>query len=246
MNYEKFLKINEKAIAMNEMALSDTQISNIKRLIDAGNLKESLKLIQINLNSIIKDILTLGYKNIESIIEKNKNVDYVEIIYSEYINHKLDLIRNQILENDFLTEEIFKDGNKKFVLEIDVNKNNLNKIDINIGLPYIFRNKGFGILIYKHLIHKYKYITSFIAFEPSIYSDMVWHTLAKDNELYFFSYEDNFIVIDKNIEKEKILNIITEFYQNCDSDSKYELDSDFEKEHNDLYIKIKSYLNKNN
>ena len=39
MNYEKLLKINEKAISMNEKALFDTQISKIKKLSDSGNLK---------------------------------------------------------------------------------------------------------------------------------------------------------------------------------------------------------------
>jgi len=242
MNYEKFIKINEKAISMNEMALSNMQISKIERLVNAGDLKESLKLIQINLNGIIEEILNLGHKNIESVIEKNKNIDYVEIIYSKLIKHELDLLRQQILENDFLTDEIFKDGNKNFIIEIDIHKNLFNKIDINIGLPYIFRNNGIGILIYKHLIFKYNYISSLFGYKPSIYSDMVWHKLAKDDNLYFFSSEDNFLVINKTIKKENIYNTISQFYQNCDKNSNYELDSNFEKDHNDLFLDIKSHL----
>jgi len=112
LNYENFIKINERAMLTNEMALSDLQMSSIKRLINAGDLKNSLKMIQSNIDNIIDEILKLGYKNIENVIEKHKDIDYVEIIYSELIKHKLDLLRSEILKNDFLTEEIFKDGNR--------------------------------------------------------------------------------------------------------------------------------------
>jgi len=200
-------------------------------------------MIQSNIDNIIDEILKLGYKNIENVIEKHKDIDYVEIIYSELIKHKLDLLRSEILKNDFLTEEIFKDGNRNFITEIDIHKNLLNKIDINIGLPYIFRNKNIGSLIYKHLIDKYEYISSFAGNGPSFYSDMVWHTLAKDDGLYFFSLDDNFLAISKIIEKEKIFNILSFFYQNYDENSNYELDSDFEKDHNDLFLDIKKYIN---
>jgi len=127
MNYENFKKINERAVQMNEMALSSMQIAKIKSLSEAGELKKSLKLIMSKLDSIINDILSLGYKDIDSVVERTKNVDYVEIIYSELIKHELDLLRNIILKHDFLYNEIFKGGDTKFTIDAEVHKDNLNK-----------------------------------------------------------------------------------------------------------------------
>jgi len=87
------------------------------------------------------------------------------------------------------------------------------------GLPYLFRNKKIGILIYKHLIFKYGYISSFAGYKPSEYSKMVWYTLASDNELYFFNFDNNFLVMKKDIEKSKILDILKKFYSQLDLNS---------------------------
>ncbi len=205
-----------------EKAMSPEKISKIKRLKDSGDIKGILK----ELNPIIDEIKDKCSRlNFDDITYKENNDNILDIGYGSEIDMLLLSLKYKTrIIDDEMHERIFGGGWSDPILEIELNKYMLNRIDIINGLPLFMKGIGLGKKIYKKIIKDFGYISSFNGYEPSIDSSMVWESLANDNELYTFSNDENLICFWNELKYEIIIEKLKEFYENK---SDFHFDDDF-------------------
>lgn len=204
-----------------EKAMRPEKISKIKRLKDSGDIKGILK----ELNPIIDEIKDkcsrlnfddITYKEDDNILDIGYNSEIDMLLLS--LKYKTRTVDEE------MHQRIFGGGWSDTILEIELDKDMLNRIDIVNGLPLFMKGIGLGKKIYKKIIKDFGYISSFNGYEPSIDSSMVWESLANDNELYSFSNDENLICFWNELEYEIIIEKLKEFYENK---SDFQFDDDF-------------------
>ncbi len=197
----------------NEMAVNPQQKMNITRFRDSINLKNFLS----DANNIIKDLKVLFNKiNVNDIdIINSDDDDYSYTIkYTHEINKLLDRLVKlvKLSNNEEYLDKLYGGGYNLEYISVTIDEDRLNKIDINNGLPNFFKGIGLGKLIYKALIKKFGYISSFNGDGPSIDSSMVWDSLSKEKDLYTFVSNQNIITFNSELSYDEILDVLDDFY----------------------------------
>lgn len=208
-NYNKFLNIIKENKTLYEFSINPNKLDKIDRLKDAKDFKNILNIYNDDIKQIKDIIKNINYDEI--FINKQDDeyvVEYNSTLYTILKAFEVKLFK--IKEYPDILNKIFGDGYEDLFLEISIEENNLNRIDILNGLPNFMKNLGLGKKIYKTLIEKFNYISSFYGYQPSIDSDMTWLSVLKDTEIYSFINDNNIISFwneysfDNIIEKLKI------------------------------------------
>lgn len=235
-NYKKFLL--EFSISDDRVKKFDTVLRNIEDvkktklyidelILELKNEFSNLNKIKFSIDGETTDKIHLTTKynaNIDDIIRKLK------IILEE---------SEELSENFF--NNIYPDGEEKdFYIEVEIEKNNLNRIHVPLGLPYILKGIGIGKKIYKSLIKQYKYLSSNYL-DRSMESLYVWNSIRKESDIYTFIFNEKILCIDDNLTFEEYENILLKYYKGL-SDEHIIWDDDFK----DKWIKniISSKLRK--
>ena len=217
--------------------MNPEKISKLKRLKDAGNTKDILKELKPIIDEIKDKCIKLNY---DSILYRESN-DIIYLGYNGEIDSLLNALKTQtrIISNE-IDERIFGSDWHDLTLEIELDKDMLNRIDIINGLPLFMKGLGLGKKIYKKLICDFGYISSYNGYEPSLDSSMVWESLANDKDLFTFSNDENLISFWNELEYETIIEKLKEF---CEHSGNVQFDDDFLTKYNlsenDLKILIK-------
>lgn len=218
---------------INEMAISDIEIEKYKTVLrnitDFKNNCNYVKDIILELKNSISELKKINFSEIEN--DKN-NKKYYNVEYDPDTDYFIRRLKSILFESEgidvydkyFLL--IYPDGEKiDFYPEIEIDVDNLNRIHIPIGLPYILKGIGIGKKIYKSLIYKLKYIST-NGFDRTIDAVFVWDSLRKDNEIYTFIRKNNILCVSPLIEFIEIEKILIKFYENL-HDEDIILDDDF-------------------
>ena len=80
------------------------------------------------------------------------------------------------------------------------------------GLPNFLMGLGLAKKMYKKFIKDLGYISSFSGGDTNIDSSMVWKSIATDQDLYTFCNDDNIISFWKDLDYDKIMKKLREFY----------------------------------
>lgn len=226
-NYNNFLL---------EMAISDDKAKKYDTVLrELSNIKKT----KLYIEELILELKN-EFSNIKKIkfIEDGENTNklYLTTKYNTNIDDFIRKLKNILEESEELSENYFKniypDGDEKdFYVEIEIEKNNLNRIHIPIGLPYILKGIGLGKKIYISLIKNYKYLSSNYL-DRSMESIYVWNSIRKEKDIYTFIFNGKILSLSNNIDFEEAENLLVEFFKNI-IDEHIILDDDFK----DKYIK---------
>jgi hypothetical protein len=190
------------------------KLPNLKRLKDSGDLKSILKLLNVEIEEILDKCRIIEYDNIDYTYED----DIITILYANNIMTSLSILKGKIKEysSDEINERIFGGGWKDIFLQIELDSNMLNRIDIMNGLPNFMKGIGLGKKIYKKLIKDFNYISTFDGYEPSIDSSMVWESLAKDDDIFTFTNDENIICFWNDYSYNDTIEKLKYFYKDSD------------------------------
>jgi len=220
-SYSQILDSVKERVSIMEMALNPERIDKVKRFKDAGDISNSLKLIQPSLDKVVDICRNINYDDINY---SYKN-DIVKVSYNSVVLVLLATLKN---DTDILVDElhqrIFGDGYDDIYLEIEIDSELLNRIDIINGLPNFMKGLGLGKKIYKKLIKDFGFISSFNGYEPSLESSMVWRSLAMDSDIFSFINDDNIISFWNDLEYDLIIQKLKLFYQ---KKGNIQIDDDF-------------------
>jgi len=210
--YSEILNYLKEDKIVYEKAMSPEKIANLKRLKDSGDFKSILKILNDDINLILNKCKDLSYDD----IGYSMNDDIITISYGKHIHTLLSILKDKIenYSTDDIDEKIFGGGWKDLFLEIEIDKKNLNKIDIINSLPNFMKNIGLGKKIYKKIIKDFEFISSFDGYEPSLDSSMVWESLANDKEIFTFTNDENIISFWYELNYETIIEKLSKFYKN--------------------------------
>ncbi len=210
--YSEILNYLKEDKIVYEKAMSPEKIANLKRLKDSGDFKSILKILNDDSNLILNKCKDLSYDD----IGYSMNDDIITISYGKHIHTLLSILKDKIenYSTDDIDEKIFGGGWKDLFLEIEIDKKNLNKIDIINSLPNFMKNIGLGKKIYKKIIKDFGFISSFDGYEPSLDSSMVWESLANDKEIFTFTNDENIISFWYELNYETIIEKLSKFYKN--------------------------------
>lgn len=216
-NYESYDR-DEKII---ERALSDVDLSKIGKLRKAKKYSEIVSIYNKRIDILKNLCVDLNYDEI-----RYKYVGYYSVIFSKPIHKLLVGILDDLVEED---EEVYdmvnRDGYDDPELCIEIDSDNLNRVDIMNGLPNFLLGLGLGKKTYKKLIKDLGYISSLSGGDVNLNSSMVWKSIAKDSELYTFCNDDNIISFWNGVNYDKIVIKLREFYYKKGSNIVF--DSDF-------------------
>lgn len=204
----EYIKISSKIY---EQAMSSEKTSKLKRLKDTNDIKGILKELQIDIDEVVKKCNRMNYDDIKY---SYKN-DVIEILYGDNIGTILSILKDkvEVYSNEEVNNRIFGGDLGDLYLEIELDKDILNRIDIMNSFPNFMKGIGFGKKIYKKIIKDFGYISSFNGYEPSLDSSMVWDSLAQDTELFTFSNDENLICFWNELEYETIIEKLNQFYE---------------------------------
>jgi hypothetical protein len=209
-SYSQILESIRERVSITEMALNPDRLDNLKRFKDAGDISSSLKLIKPTLDRIINICKDTNY---DDIVYSYKN-DIVKISFNSIVFVLLATLKNDLnILGDEIQQRIFGDGYDDIYLEVELDKDLLNKIDIMNGLPNFMKGIGLGKKIYKKLIKDFGFISSFNGYEPSLDSSMVWRSLATDSEIFTFTNDENIISFWNDLNYDLILEKLKLFYE---------------------------------
>lgn len=219
-NVEKSIQDSYQII---EKALNSDNIEKINRLKKSSNISNILKSINTLSDKIRSMLKEIDYNKIKLTI---KTGDYIEVSYTKNINVELININDELsgVENKKIKDLFFGDGYDDLFLQVELDQENLNRIDIINGLPNFMKNLGLGKKIYKKLIKDFGFISSFTGFSHSLDSDMVWKSIATDKEIFTFSNDNNLISFWSGLDYEFIMDKLKKFYKNKGS---IQIDDDF-------------------
>ena len=236
-SYGEMLESIKSSKRIVEKAMSPEKISKLKRLKDAGDFKGVLKELKTDIDDICKMVKEIDWNDIDY---SYKN-DIITILYKNNIMTSLSILKGKIKEysSDEIDEKIFGVGWEELFLEIELDKDILNKIDIINDLPNFMKGLGLGKKIYKKLIYDFGYISSFNGYEPSLDSSMVWESLARDSDLFTFSNDENLISFWNDLDYNIIIEKLKEFYENKGT---IQLDDDFLKKYNLTDLKLNNLI----
>lgn len=220
-SYSQILDSVKERVSIMEMALNPERIDKVKRFKDAGDISNSLKLIQPSLDKVVDICKNTNYDDINY---SYKN-DLIKVSYNSVVLVLLATLKNDTdILGDGVHQRIFGDGYDDIYLEIEIDSELLNRIDIINGLPNFMKGIGLGKKIYKKLIKDFGFISSFNGYEPSLESSMVWRSLATDSEIFTFTNDDNIISFWSDLDYNLIIQKLKLFYQ---KKGKIQIDDDF-------------------
>lgn len=131
-SYSQILDSVKERVSIMEMALNPERIDKVKRFKDAGDISNSLKLIQPSLDKVVDICRNINYDDINY---SYKN-DIVKVSYNSVVLVLLATLKNDTdILGDELHHRIFGDGYDDIYLEIEIDSELLNRIDIINGLP---------------------------------------------------------------------------------------------------------------
>lgn len=142
---------------------------------------------------------------------KNKrDVDLLNISKYDISNFKFKEISMDkwriIPDSDFINL-IYKEYDKNLFIDFSLSNlpyiNDYNRIDFD-GIPVELRGYNLGYRLYKLIIKKFKFITSI----AGVNTTHIWVELIKDNDFYAGVNKKYSIIIDKDVDDNKLLNII--------------------------------------
>ena len=234
--YKNF--ILEKSISDIKSKKFDTVLQNLE------DIKETKKLISEIILELQENLSNIKQIKFDKYDEDNNKL-YLSVKYDDKIRHYISNLQD-ILENSENLEcfssyfnLVYPDGEEKsFYIDIEIEKNNLNRIHVPDGLPFILKGIGFGKKIYLNLIKKYNYLSSNYL-DRSMDSLYVWNSIRKEKDIYTFIFNQKILSIDSNLEFNKIEDILLEYYKNLTTEDII-LDDDFQ----DKYIKEMRKSNK--
>ena len=226
---------------LNEMSINDETVKKYKNVLQHLSdykstsiyinelilkLKDSISNNELKINRYDEDNIYLIYK-----IQYSPNTNY----YIKQIEEILNDSENLEVYNKYFSI-VYPDSNKlKFEIEIYIEKNNLNRIHVPYGLPYILKGMGIGKRIYKILINQLGYISSNYL-DRTIESLYVWDSIRKEKDIYTFINGENIISTSINLSFNDIEKILTDFYKNI-NDQYIIMDDDFKDKYNREILK---------
>jgi hypothetical protein len=228
---------------INEMSINDESVKKYKNVLQ--NLSD-YKQTSNYINEIILKLKDSISNDELKIINYNEDDTYItyRLQYSPTSNYYIRQIEEILSDSEKLDiydkyySIIYPDGNKlKFDIEIDIEKDNLNRIHIPVGLPYILKGLGLGKKIYKLIINKLGYISSNYL-DRTIESLYVWDSIRKDKDIFTFISNEKIISISPNLLFSDIENILSNFYKNITNETII-LDDDFKNKYNREILKSK-------
>jgi len=218
-----------------EMAISDDKVKKYDTVLrDLSNIKKT----KLYVDELILD-LKHDFSNITNIKfteEVNGEKLYLTTKYNANIDDGIRKLKNILEESEDLSENYFRiiypDGDEKdFYVEIEIEKSNLNRIHVPIGLPYIVKGIGLGKKIYISLIKKYKHLSSNYL-DRSMESIYIWNSIRKEKDIYTFIFNQKIMSVSNNVDFDEVENLLLNFFDNI-IDDHIILDDDFK----DKYIK---------
>jgi len=238
---DRILRYNN--FILNEMSINDNSLKRYKNVLQ--NLSDYK-----STSNFINDLIIRLKNNISDDgveIEKYDEDDIYKlyrIIYNPKAKSIIDQLEYILFKSkdkniyDTYFHLIYPDNNKfKFNVEIDIEKNKMNRIHVPVGLPYILKGIGIGKTVYKLLITELGYISSFYN-DRTMESLYVWNSIRKDNEVYTFIKDENIISISPKLEFEKMVDLLDNFFKNL-KDEIVILDNDFKDKYNKDILKSK-------
>ena len=236
-------RILEHSIYVGDLSRFDNYLKHVN--------DEKLILMDLkNEMSKFKDMIS--HFNNSSIFKLNYQEDDKYILINVKYNDKIEIIIQKlkdILENitdDDILNKSYRivygiDMEMNFHIDIDIEKNNFNRIHIINDLPYSIRNLNMGKILYKNIIKEIGWITS--NYDSSKDSKFVWDSLNKDDELYTCIKDMSIICFDYNLNINIIENILRKWIKESE---KYILDNDMLKKYINFDEKLKNnqYENK--
>lgn len=206
-----------------EKALSDVDLSKINKLRIAKEYSEIISLYQKRIDILKKLCLNIDFNDI-----KYKYIGYYEVKFSISIFELLYRILSDLNnEDDEIIMKINNDGYNDPELCIEIDNDNLNKIDIINGLPNFIKGLGLGKKLYKKFIKDLGYISSFSGGDTNIDSSFVWKSISSDKDIYTFCNDNNIISFWKDLNYDKIMIKLREFYYKRGNEIVF--DEDFQK-----------------
>lgn len=241
----KLLRFNN--LILNEMSISDNNINKHKNVLN--NILD-YKLVSNHINEIILNLKnSISHLGIE--LDKNDEDDtylLYNVAYDPDSEYNIKQLKNILRKSkntkvyDTYLNMIYPDGNKiDFETEIEIEKNNMNRVHVPIGLPYILKGIGIGKKIYKLLIYELGYISSMYN-DRTMESLYVWDSIRKDNSIYTFIKNESIIGISPEMKFEDIENILSYFYKNI-TDEVVIMDDDFKDKFSNKILKSKMLYN---
>jgi hypothetical protein len=237
-SYSQILESVKERVSIMEMALNPDRLENIKRFKEAGDISNSLKELKPTLDRIVNICRDINY---DDIVYSYKN-DIVKISFNSIVFVLLATLKNDLnILGDEIQQRIFGDGYDDIYLEVELDKDLLNRIDIMNGLPNFMKGIGLGKKIYKKLIKDFGFISSFGGYEPSIDSSMVWRSISTDSDLFSFINDDNIISFWNDLNYNTIIEKLKNFYK---IKGEVQLDDDFLKRYSLSEENLIDILNK--
>jgi len=221
--------INEKSIADKEIEKHNTILKNIT---DYKIVCKYIDEIILELKDSLSGVSTIKFDEIDN----DNNKLYFEIEYNADSEYCIKKLRKVLSESEGLEvydkyfSLIYPDGEEKsFYVEIEIEKNHLNRVHVPVGLPYILKGLGLGKKIYKSLIYKYSYLSTNVL-DRSMDAVFVWDSLRKDKEIYTFVRFQSVLCVSPELEYDKIEDLLVNFYNNL-TDEDIILDDDFQEKY---------------
>jgi hypothetical protein len=223
INYSDSLSTIKEGHDILERALNPDKLKNISRLRDDNDIKSILNIIQKDIDRVVDLCKSINFDKIEYSDNNNNNI--IEVNYNLIIFNLLNSIKISANSGgDEIIDRIFPDGSDDMLLEIEINDKLLNRIDIINSMPLFIKGIGLGKKIYKKLIKDFNYISTFSGYEPSIDSSMVWDSIARDEDIFTFTNDDNIISFCNDYSYNDIISKLKIFYKTLGS---YEFDDNF-------------------
>jgi len=229
--YKDFLL--EKSISNDRAKRYDTVLQNLDKTKETKSfIIETIFTLQEELSSL-KEIKFHKY-------DEDSNIIYLSVRYNSKIKHLIEDIEYILSKSENLEETyhkyVYPDGEEKsFYPEIEIEKNNFNRIHIPDGLPFILKNIGFGKKIYINLIKKYNYLSSNYL-DRSMDSLYVWNSIRKEKNIYTFIFNQKILCINPDLDFHIIEDILLKYY-NTLSDEHILIDDDFKEKYRKQILK---------
>ena len=221
INYSESLSTIKEGHDILERALNPDKLKNISRLRDANDIKSILNIIQKDIDRVVDLCKIINFDKIEYSDDNN----IIEVNYNLIIFNLLNSIKISANSGgDEIIDRIFSDGSDDMLLEIEIDDKLLNRIDIINSMPLFIKGIGLGKKIYKKLIKDFNYISTFNGYEPSIDISMVWDSIARDEDIFTFTNDDNIISFWNDYSYNDIISKLKIFYKTFGS---YEFDDNF-------------------
>lgn len=210
--YSKLFFYDEFIEKMYENVLSDEELSKYSNFYDHYQDFDTLKDIRKELVNIKNSLVDVDYNDIK--ISKLKKIPYghkCEIIgYTKNIDFKLIRLKDLIqrIEDEEIQED-FRDLYNNILPDINIEKENFNRIHIIEGLPEGLKGIDLGYKIYKALLKKFNYLSS-DSRDVSYSAKGVWNKLRKDTDYYTFLKDKKVLCVEINYKE--IFKLLEKFY----------------------------------